>query len=171
LTQDSKGRALALPVISEGEKIMPFQQLLQAAHSPSPYTPARELDHLEQVRALIPESLDLSDLPQPLVERWTRLAGGLPTRSLQRFRESKRMALLLCWLWRLRTELVDTALTVGNDLIAGVLLRARRRFEKTRQRQQRRMEEALKLCGGVPSARRSDAIKRARLQWLGRSPC
>jgi hypothetical protein len=85
----------------------------------------------------------------PLVERWARLTGGLPTRSLQRFRESKRLALLLCWLCRLRTELVDTALTICNDLIAGVLRRAKHSFEKARQQQQRRMEEALKLCGEV----------------------
>jgi TnpA family transposase len=149
LTPDSKGRILSLLVIPEGDKITPFQQLLQAARRPSPDALARELDHLEQVRALIPESLDLSDLPQLLIERWARLTGGLPTRSLQRFRESKRLALLLCWLWRLRTELVDTALTIGNDLIAGVLRRAKHSFEKTRQQQQRRMEEALKLCGEV----------------------
>jgi len=96
LTPDSKGLILALLVIPEGEKITPFQQLLQAARRPSPDALARELDHLEQVRALIPESFDLNDLPQPLIERWARLTGGLPTRSLQRFRESKRLALLLC---------------------------------------------------------------------------
>jgi hypothetical protein len=45
--------------------------------------------------------------------------------------------------------LVDTALTICNDLIAGVLRRAKHSFEKARQQQQRRMEEALKLCGEV----------------------
>jgi len=101
LAPDDKGRVLALLVIAEGEKITPFQQLLQAAVRPSPDALSRELDHLEQVRAVIPETFDLSDLPQPLVERWARLTSGLPTRSLQRFHESKQLALLLCWLWRL----------------------------------------------------------------------
>jgi len=157
LTPDNKGRVLALLAIPEGEKITPFQQLLQAAVRPSPDALSRELNHLEQVRALVPETLDLSDLPQPLVERWARLTGGLPTRSLQRFHESKRLALLLCWLWRLRTQLVDTALTIGNELIAGVLRRAKHRFEKARQ-QQRRMEQALRLCGEVMTLLLDQAI-------------
>jgi TnpA family transposase len=149
ITPDYRERILALLVMTEGEKITPFQQLLQTAVRPSPDALVRELDRLDQVRALIPETLDLSHLPQPLVERWARLTSGLPTRSLQRFAESKRLALLLCWLWRLRTQLVDTALTVGNELIAGVLRRAKHGFEKARQQQQRRMEQALGLCGEV----------------------
>jgi hypothetical protein len=158
LMPGDKRRILALLVIPEGEKITPFQQLLQAAVRPSPDALTRELDHLERVRALIPETLDLSDLPQPLVERWARLTSGLPTRSLQRFHEGKRLALLLCWLWRLRTQLVDTALTIGNELIAGVLRRAKHGFEKARQHQQRRMEETLRLCGEVMTLLLDQAI-------------
>jgi len=45
---------------------------------------------------LIPKKLDLSDLPLALLERWARLASGLPTRSLQRYAEDKRLALQLC---------------------------------------------------------------------------
>lgn len=67
LIPDNKERILMLLVIPEGEKITPFQQLLQAAVRLSPDALSRELDHLEQVRALVPETLDLSDLPQPLV--------------------------------------------------------------------------------------------------------
>ena len=132
VTPEVRERILGLLIIAEGEKLTPFQQLQQTADRPSPDALIRELDHLEQVRALIPETLDFSDLPQPLVERWARLTGALPTRSLQRFGESKRLALLLCWLWRLQTQLIDTALTVGNDLIAGVLRRAKHGFEKAR---------------------------------------
>jgi TnpA family transposase len=149
LTEAEKAAILALLVIPAGLKITPFQQLQQTATRPSPEALTRELDHLEQVRALLPETLDLSDLPEPLVERWARLTGGLPTRSLQRYAEEKRLALLLCWLWRLRTQLIDTALTVGNELVAGVLRRAHHSYERVRQEQQKRVEQTLQLCGQV----------------------
>jgi uncharacterized protein DUF4158 len=167
---DHRERILALLVMTEGEKITPFQQLMQTAVRPSPDALVRELDRLDQVRALLPATLDLSHLPQPLVERWARLTSGLPTRSLQRFQESKRLALLLCWLWRLRTQLVDTALTVGNELIAGVLRRAKHGFEKARQQQQRRMEQALGLCGQVIRLLLDQAIpdERIRAEIFGR---
>lgn len=70
-------------------------------------------------------------------------------RSLQRYSEDKRLAFLLSWLWRLRTQLIDTALTIGNELIQGVLRRTRHSFEKARQEQQKRMIKALQLCGKV----------------------
>jgi TnpA family transposase len=164
LTAEAKARVLALLTIPEGEKITAFQQLLQTAVRPSPDALARELDHLERVRALLPDALDLNDLPPQLLERWARLTGGLPTRSLQRYPEDKRLALLLCWLWRLRTQLIDTALTVGNELIAGVLRRARHSFERARQEQQRRMERALGLCGEVVSVLLDQAIPDAELR-------
>jgi TnpA family transposase len=172
LTPDHQKRILGLLVIPEGEKITPFQQLLQAAVRPSPDALSRELDHLEQVRALIPEALDLSDLPPSLIERWARLTSGLPTRSLQRFHESKQLALLLCWLWRLRTQVVDTALTIGNELIAGVLRRAKHSFEKARQQQQRRMEQALRLCGEVMTLLLDPAIpdEKVRAEIFQRYP-
>ena len=110
----------------------------------------------------------MSELPRPLVERWARLTSSLPTRSLQCFRESKRVALLLCWLWRLRTELVDTSLTIGNDLIAGVLRRARTDLRRTRQQQQRRMEEALKLRGEVMTLLLDQVIPDERFLRFGR---
>lgn len=66
--------------------------------------------------------------------------------------------MLLCWLWRLRTQLVDTALTIGNELVAGVLRRAKHSFEKARQQQQRRMEQALRLCGEVMTLLLDQAI-------------
>jgi hypothetical protein len=82
LTESEKTAILALLTIPPDQKITPFQQLQQTATRPSPEALTRELDHLEQVRTLLPETLDLSDLPEPLVERWARLTSGLPTRNL-----------------------------------------------------------------------------------------
>jgi len=164
VTTLEKEAILALLSIPAEEKITPFQQLQQTATRPSPEALTRELDHLEQVRALLPETLDLNDLPQALVERWARLTGGLPTRSLQRFAAEKRLALLLCWLWRLRTQLIDTALTIANELIAGVLRRAHHSYERARQEQQKRMEQTLKLCGQVVSLLLDQSIPDVQLR-------
>jgi TnpA family transposase len=163
LTEAEKTAILALLTIPAEEKITPFQQLQQTATRPSPEAFARELDHLERVRALLPTTLDLTDLPEALVERWARLTSGLQTRNLQRFAEEKRLALLLCWLWRLRTQVLDTALTVGNELIAGVLRRAQHSYERTRQEQQKRVAQTLHLCGQVVTLHIADAELRATL--------
>lgn len=149
LTEGQKQAILALLMIPADQTITPFQQLQQTATRPSPEALTRELDHLEQVRALLPATLDLSDLPDALVERWARITSGLPTRNLQRYAPEKSLALLLCWLWRLRTQLIDTALTVGNELIAGVLRRAQHSYERTRQEQQKRIAQTLQTCGQV----------------------
>lgn len=82
------------------------------------------MELLTQVRTLLPENLDLSDLPQSLLERLAGTVSGLPTQALLQFQEPKRLGLLLCWLWRLRTQLIDAALTISNELVAGVLRRA-----------------------------------------------
>jgi hypothetical protein len=92
------------------------------------------------------------------------LTGGLPTRSLQRFAEEKCLALLLCWLWRLRTQLIDTALTVGNELVAGVLRRAHHGYERIRQEQQKRVEQTLQLCGQVVGLVLDQSVADAQLR-------
>lgn len=164
LTEAEKTALLALLILPAEQKITPFQQLQQTATRPSPEALARELDHLEQVRGLLPEKLDLSDLPTALLERWARLTSGLPTRSLQRYAEDKRLALLLCWLWRLRTQLIDTALTVGNELVAGVLRRAQHSYERVRQEQHKRMEQALQLCGQIVTLLLDEEVVDAELR-------
>jgi hypothetical protein len=164
LTEAEKTAILALLVLPAEQKITPFQQLQQTATRPSPEALARELDHLEQVRGLLPEKLDLSDLPAALIERWARLTGGLPTRSLQRYAEDKRLAPLLCWLWRLRTQLIDTALTVGNELVAGVLRRAQHSYERVRQEQQKRMEQVLQLCEQIVTLLLDEEVADAQLR-------
>jgi hypothetical protein len=83
------------------------------------------VDALVEVRALLPDDLDLGDLDGQLVERLALMVSGLPTKALAQHQEAKRVGLLLLWLWRLRTQLIDTALTVSNELIAGALRRAR----------------------------------------------
>jgi hypothetical protein len=59
------------------------------------------------------------------------------------------VGLLLCWLWRLRTQLIDAALTISNELVAGVLRRARHAAVKEQQRQQKRLGSVLRLCSEV----------------------
>lgn len=130
MTPDMRVNILQLLVISKGETLTPFQKLQQTAGRPSPDALIRELNHLNQVRSLIHDTFDFSGISQPLIERWARLTAALPTRSLQRFSESKRTALLFCWLWHLRTQVIDTSLTVANDLIAGVLRRDNIRWKK-----------------------------------------
>src|SRR5262249_3955042 len=61
----------------------------------------------------------------------------------------KRVALLLCWLWRLRTELIDTALTMGNELLAGVFRRAKNSAAEEQKRQFKQLGPVLQLCGEV----------------------
>jgi hypothetical protein len=84
LTAAQQQAILALLMIPADQSITPFQQLQQTATRPSPEALARELDHLEQVRALFPATLDLRDMPAALIERWARITSGLPTRNLQR---------------------------------------------------------------------------------------
>lgn len=164
LTTTQRAALLQLLQVSPEQPVTPFQQLQQTAVRPSPDALARELDHLEQARALLTEDLDLSDLPPLLVERWARLTASLPTRSLQRYPEDKRLAFLLCWVWRLRTQLIDTALTIGNELIQGVLRRTRHSFEKARQEQQKRMVKALQLCGEVVTLLLDQTVPDAQLR-------
>jgi hypothetical protein len=149
LNQSEQQQVLKLMEVAEGEKASHFQQLQQAAGRPSPEALERELDLLELVRAVLPKELDLSDLHPQLLERLAVVVSGVPTQTMMRYTEQKRLGLLLCWLWRLRTQLTDTALTISNDLIAGVLRRAKNAAVKERQRQQKRIEQVLKTCGEV----------------------
>jgi hypothetical protein len=87
----------------------------------------------------LPADLDLSELAPSLLERLASLVSGLPTQALLQFHTPKRLGLLLCWLWRLRTQLVDTALTSSNELVAGVLRRAKHAAAQEHQRQQKRL--------------------------------
>jgi len=134
---DDRARAgiLALLKVREGEKITPFQQLQQAAGRPSPNAFNREADALGQVRAILPDDLNLDDLDGQLLERLAQMVSGLPTQALAQFQEPKRVGLLLIWLWQLRTRLIDTALTISHDLIAGALRRAKNAAIKTQQKQ------------------------------------
>ena len=58
--------AHTLLTIPAEQKITSFQQLQQTATRPSPEAFGREIDHLEQVRTLLPDTLDLTDLPEAL---------------------------------------------------------------------------------------------------------
>src|SRR5438034_10764450 len=77
------------------------------------------------------------------------MVSGLPTQALMQFHEPKRAGLLLCWLWRLRTQLIDAALTISNELVAGVLRRAKHAATKEQQCQQKRLGPVLTLCSEV----------------------
>ena len=145
----TKERILALLQVPLGQRITPFQQLQQATGRPSPDAFAHEVEILTQVRALLPEHVDLSDLPLSLVERVAGTVSGLPTQALLQFPESKRVGVLLCWLWRLRTQLIDAALTISNELVAGVLRRAKHAAVQEQQRQQKRLRPVLTLCSEV----------------------
>jgi hypothetical protein len=135
----TKERILALLQIPPGQRMTPFQQLQRASGCPSPEAFAQEVELLTQVRTLLPENLDLSDLPQSLLERLAGTVSGLPTQALLQFHEPKRLGLSLCWLWRLRTQLIDAALTISNELVAGVLRRAKHAAAKEQQRQHKQL--------------------------------
>jgi TnpA family transposase len=142
-------RILALLQLQPGQRLTPFQQLQRAAGRPSPDAFTHEVELLTQVRTLLPNALDLSDLAPSLLERLAGLVSGLPTQALLQFQESKRVGLLLCWLWRLRTQLIDTALTISNELVASVLRRSKHAATKEHQRQQKRLRSVLTLCSEV----------------------
>lgn len=70
----TRARILALLRVRDGEKITPFQQLQQAAGRPSPNAFYREVDALGQVRAILPNDLNLDDLDGQLLERLAQIA-------------------------------------------------------------------------------------------------
>jgi TnpA family transposase len=154
----TKERILALLQVPPGQRLTPFQRLHQAAGRPSPEAFAQEVELLTQVRELLPADLDLSDLAPPLLERLAGLVSGLPTHALLPFHAPKRLGLLLCWLWRLHTQLIDTALTISNELVAGVLRRAKHAAAHEHQRQQKRLHAVLTLCSDVVSMVLDQAI-------------
>jgi len=145
----TKERILALLQIPPGQRMAPFQQLQRASGCPSAEAFAQEVELLTQVRTLLPENLDPSDLAPSLLERLAGTVNGLPTQALLQFHEPKRLGLLLCWLWRLRTQLIDAALTISNELVAGVLRRAKHAAAKEQQRQDQQLRPVLSLCGDV----------------------
>jgi hypothetical protein len=164
LNQSERQQILELMKAVEGQKTSRFQPLQQAAGRPSPEALERELDSLAVVRELLPAQLDLGDLHPQLLERLALMVSGAPTQTMMRYTEQKRNGLLLCWLWRLRTQLTDTALTISNDLIAGVLRRARNAAVKERQRQQKRIGQVLKTCGEVVEVLLDKSIPDAELR-------
>jgi len=125
VNEATKERILAPVQVPPGQRLTPFQQLQRAAGRPSPEAFTQEVELLTQVHEFLPANLDLSDLAPSLLERLASLISGLPPQALLRFHAPKRLGLLLCWLWRLRTHLVETALTISNELVAGVLRRAK----------------------------------------------
>jgi TnpA family transposase len=164
LNQNERQQILKLMEAMEGQKTSRFQQLQQSAGRPSPGALERELDSLAVVGELLPSQLDLGDLHPQLLERLALTVSGAPTQTMMRYTEQKRIGLLLCWLWRLRTQLTDTALTISNDLIAGVLRRARNAAVKERQRQQKRIGQVLKTCGEVVEVLLDKSIPDAELR-------
>jgi TnpA family transposase len=156
--EQTKAKLLALLKVREGEKITPFQQLQQAAGRPSPNAFNHEVDALGVVRALLPDALNLADLDGQLLERLARLVSGLPTQALVQFQEAKRVGLLLVWLWRLRTQLIDNALTISHELIGGVLRRAKNATTKEQQRRHKRIAPVLNLCGEIVEMLLDDKI-------------
>jgi hypothetical protein len=154
--EQTRSKILALLKVRPGEKTTPFQQLQRAAGRPSPDTFNREVDALVEVRALLPDDLDLGDLDGQLVERLALMVSGLPTKALAQHQEAKRVGLLLLWLWRLRTQLIDTALTVSHELIAGALRHARNAAVKEQQKQNKRVAPLLTICGDVVLRQNSD---------------
>jgi TnpA family transposase len=143
----TKDKILALLVVPPGQRITPLQQLKQAAGRPSPKALEQELTSLATVRSILPDLLNLTDVHPHVLDRCAKIVSGVPIQSLLRFSEPKRLGLLLCWLWQLRTAVIDVVLTMGNDLIAGVLRRAKNAFERQRQRQHKRMGQVLNMCG------------------------
>jgi TnpA family transposase len=142
-------KILDLLEVKDGEALNMFQQLSLASRGPSTDALEREMDSLEFVQQLLPSSLDLTDVNPHLLERLASIINGMSTQSVNQFNKTKGVALLLCWLWRLRTQITDTALTISNDLIAGTLRRAKNRAQKEYKRQQKRYGPILKVCGEV----------------------
>ena len=105
----TKEKILGLFRVQAGQPVSTFQRLRRATRGPSPKALDRELDSLEVVRDLLPVTFDLSDLHAHLLERLAGVISRLPTQAIQQLAEQKRLALLLCWFWRLRTQITDTA--------------------------------------------------------------
>jgi TnpA family transposase len=166
--EEVKGRILSLLQKPPDQRFSPFQQFQQAAGRPSPDAFDKEIDALEKVTAILPETTDLSDLAPTLLERFAASVSGLPTQAVHRIGETKRVALLLCWLWRLRTELIDTALTMGNELIAGVFRRAKNAAAEEQRRQFKNLGPVLQLCGEVVGVLLDQAITDPRAELFRR---
>lgn len=166
--QEVKERILSLLRKPPDQRFPPFQQLQQAAGRPSPDAFDKELDALEKVTAILPETIDLSDFAPTLLERFSASISSLPTQAVQRIGETKRVALLLCWLWRLRTELIDTSLTMGNELIAGVFRRAKNAAMEEQKRQFKQLGPVLRLCGEVVGVLLDQAIADPRAELFRR---
>lgn len=130
-------------------RLPPLQQLKQVSGRASPEAFARELQNLARVREVLPDDFNLTDFNPHLINRFAEIVSGASTRTLQQFSETKRVALLLCWLWRARSQMIDTSLVIGNELIAGVFRRARHAFERAQKKQQKRVGKVLKSCGEV----------------------
>jgi hypothetical protein len=160
----TKEAVLAIVEKAAGQPLNLFQQLQQAAGQPSPEAFAREVTLMEQVQTILPDDFSLSDLHPNLVERLAGMVSGVNSQTMRRYPEPKRLGLLLCWLWRLRTQLIDTALTMSHDLIAGVLRRAKNAATREQQRQQKRVRQVLKLCGEVISLILDEAIPEAEIR-------
>lgn len=100
---------------------------------------------MEKVRSLWPQALDLSDGHPHWLEYLASGVSALSVQALLRFSEPKRVTLLLGWLWPLRPKLTDTALTIGNERVAGVFRRAKNAFNDRYRKQQKRVGQVLKL--------------------------
>jgi hypothetical protein len=134
---------------TDAARLPPLQRLKQASGRASPEAFARELQNLARVREVLPDDFNLFDFNLHLINRFAEIVAGASTRTLQQFSEIKRIALVLCWLWRARSQMIDTSLVIGNELIAGVFRRARHAFERAQKKQQKRAGKVLKSCGEV----------------------
>src|SRR5215470_9869735 len=149
LTIEEQQAVLKLMELNEERRVSRFQELQQAAGRQSPQALERELGLLDVIHQVLPAHIDLGDLHPQLLERFAQAVSGVPAQTMMRYAEQKRLGLLLCWLWRLRSQITDSALTISNDLIAGVLRRSRNASIKERQRQQKRISQVLTTCGEV----------------------
>lgn len=149
---ETKDRILGLFQIEAGQHVSTFQRLRRASRGPSAKALERELDSLEVVRYVLPVTLDLTDVNTQLLERMASVIAALPTYAIAQFPEQKRVALLLCWFWRLRTQITDTALTINNDLTAGMFRRAKNKSQERRKLLHKRFVPVIQVCGEVVNA-------------------
>src|SRR5262245_58927022 len=110
---------------------------------------------------------------------WRRWSADCRHRRWCSSRNPKQVGLLLIWLWRLHTRLIDSALTISHDLIAGALRRAKNAATKTQQKQNKRIAPVLSVCGEVvemlldeniaDDSLRETIFREASANWLAKA--
>ena len=149
---------------TDGDHFTLLQKLKQPPGTPSPQSFNQEVRNFRTVRELVGSSFDLSDYSPGVIERLADITNRSSTQALLQYDETKRAALILCWLWKARTEMVDTALTIGNDLIGGVFRRARNSYERAQKKKQKQIHSVLRVCGDVIKLLLDDSIPNEKLR-------